>query len=123
MAKILVVADDDWVAGNLATAVSDTEVELWMCSDPRRVVEAAQQTDFDLVMADMQIGNMGGAAVVRELAAAAYTGELARIPVFLLVDRSADRYLAKQAGADGVLQKPFTAQQLRNIFSSLAATL
>ena len=42
-------------------------------------------------------------------------------PIVLLLDRQADVFLAKRAGADAYLVKPFTSQQLRAALGALPA--
>jgi len=40
-------------------------------------------------------------------------GEIAAVPLILLLDRKVDQFIAIRAGADRSLLKPFTAQALR----------
>ena len=48
-----------------------------------------------------------------------FRNEIEQAPIMLLLDRSADVFLAKRAGADAYLIKPFTSQQLREVMSHL----
>jgi DNA-binding response OmpR family regulator len=79
------------------------------------VVEAAQNHPPSVVLIDMQVGSMGGMAVVRRLREAIAMGQIEPTRLVLLLDRSADRFLAKRAGADASVLKPFTAQDLRPV--------
>ena len=47
----------------------------------------------DLVILDMQIGNMGGIAVAIDLRLEESAGRLPDVPILLLLDREADRFL------------------------------
>jgi DNA-binding response OmpR family regulator len=64
---------------------------------------------------DMQVGSMGGMAVVRRLREAIAMRQIEPTRLILLLDRSADRFLAKRSGADASVLKPFTAQDLRKV--------
>lgn len=79
----------------------------------------------NLVICDMQIGNMGGIAVTHDLRLEESGGRLGRVPILLLLDREADRFLAKRCGADGALLKPIdaatyrkTADRMINVFGA-----
>ena len=61
---------------------------------------------------------MGGMAIIRALKEDAAIEQTAALPVVLLLDRSADAFLAKRAGADAWVQKPFTPFELRNAVES-----
>ena len=67
----------------------------------------------DAVIIDMQVGSMGGMAIVRALLDAAAMSHVPRTPTILLLDRSADVFLAGRAGADAFLVKPIVAEELR----------
>ncbi len=43
------------------------------------------------------------------------------VPIVLLLDRRADAFLAKRAGANGWLVKPFTVQDLRATLAEVTA--
>lgn len=114
MAKVLVVADDVWVDNDVRGSLVDPEHEIITESDPRRAVDAAVEHSVDAAVVDMQVGSMGGMAVVRALRMATAAGELDHPRLVILLDRSADAFLARRAGADAYVLKPFTAQQLRD---------
>lgn len=64
-------------------------------------------------LVDMQVGSMGGMAITRQLREAIHAGTIPAGTIVMLLDRQADAFIAKRAGADGWVVKPFTAQQLR----------
>ena len=76
---------------------------------PRAVAELAP----DLVMLDLQIGNMGGMATCMALRLESGAGRLPHVPVLMLLDRDADIFLARRSDADGWLIKPLDAFRLR----------
>jgi DNA-binding response OmpR family regulator len=86
--------------------------------DVRPTVDAEEP---DVVILDMQIGNMGGIAVAIDLHLEAAAGRLPSVPILLLLDRAADRFLAKRAEADAELIKPVDAGTLRRTVKRLLA--
>jgi DNA-binding response OmpR family regulator len=56
---------------------------------------------------------MGGVATALDLRLEAAAGRVPDVSILLLLDREADRFLAKRASADGELIKPFDAGMLR----------
>ena len=75
----------------------------------------------DLVILDLQIANMGGIAVAIDLRLEESAGRLPAVPILLLLDREADRFLAKRADVDDQLVKPFDAGTLRRAAKRLLA--
>ena len=112
MPKLLVVADAPWVRNEVHAALTDAAFELIDLDAPHAAADVALREDIDLVIADLQIGAMGGMAVTRAIREATGDGTSPGLPVVLLLDRGADGFLAKQAGAAAWLTKPFTSHQL-----------
>jgi DNA-binding response OmpR family regulator len=113
MTKILVASDGEWVRDLVKSAFvgpGQQVVEVARGQDVRDTV-AAQEPD--LVILDMQIGNMGGVATALDLRLEAAAGRVPDVSILLLLDREADRFLAKRASADGELMKPVDAGMLR----------
>lgn len=119
MADLLLIADDEWVRNDVAASIIDPSVTLTVLDDPSEIAGTAGGRRFDLYAVDMQIASTGGMATVRLLKDAIFRGEIEKAPIMLLLDRSADVFLAKRAGADAYLIKPFTSQQLREVMSHL----
>jgi DNA-binding response OmpR family regulator len=110
---ILVAADARWVRDQVRAAFvapGQTVIEVTRGQDVR---DAFGREEPDLVILDLQIGNMGGVASAIDLRLEESAGRLDRATILLLLDREADRFLAKRADADGVLVKPVDAGTLR----------
>ena len=73
----------------------------------------------DLVIVDMQMGNMGGMAVCLELRLQESYGALDHIAVLMLLDRRPDVFLARRSGAEGWLVKPLDPLRLRRAVTAL----
>jgi two-component system response regulator MprA len=113
MPTILLVADDDWVRNDVEAALAGPGTTIQTLADPRLAVNTSHDSEPALIIVDMQVGSMGGMAVVRALKGAAGTGLIEEAPIVLLLDRGADIFLGKRSGADAWVQKPFSAQELR----------
>lgn len=103
----------------MAASIVDPSTTLTVLEDPQDIVGLAGERRFDLFAVDMQIGSTGGMATVRLIRDAMFRGEIDRTPIVMLLDRSADAFLAKRAGVDAYLVKPFTSQQLRGVMTEL----
>jgi DNA-binding response OmpR family regulator len=73
----------------------------------------------DLVVVDMQMGNMGGMAVCLELSLEESYLDVDHIPVLMLLDRRPDVFLARRSGAEGWLVKPLDPFRLRRAVAAL----
>lgn len=113
MANVMVVSDDVWVDNDVRASLTDPGTVVHSISDPRTAVAAAEEHLADVAIVDLQVGSMGGMAVVRALRSGVDSGQLHPLRLVLLLDRSADAFLAHRAGADVAVVKPFTAQELR----------
>lgn len=120
MSSILLVADADWVRNDVEAALLDPAATLTVESDPRAAAALVRSEGFEWAIVDLQVGSMGGMAIVRMLRSAIDSGEAADMGIVLLLDRDADRFLARRAGADVSLVKPFTAQELRGCLTASA---
>jgi DNA-binding response OmpR family regulator len=103
MPTVLVVADGS------ALSVGSWQIE--EIDDPRSVNDRLEESRVDAVIVDMQVGSKGGMAVVRSIRQA--TDALDRPRTVLLLDRTADQFLARRAGADASVLKPINAADLR----------
>ncbi len=109
--KILLVADSPWVINQTHAALGGSH-DIVAVGDPRHAETTLAEHSADVIIIDMQVGSMGGMALTRSLKGIVMAGEAPDAPMVLLLDRSADEFLAKRSGADTWLLKPFTAQDL-----------
>jgi DNA-binding response OmpR family regulator len=120
MPTALVVADGSWVTNEVRSALSVGGWEIDEINDPRAVVERLEDSRVDAVIVDMQVGSKGGMAIIRSIRQA--TDLFQRPRLVLLLDRSADEFLARRAGADAAVLKPFDPPELRAALALQAAT-
>ena len=113
MPKVLVVTDAAWVRNEVHATLTAPGFDLLDHSDSSDAAEQAVAEDVDVLIVDLQIGAMGGMAVTRAVREATGSAETPGLPVVLLLDRSADTFLAKRSGAASWLVKPFTSHELQ----------
>jgi DNA-binding response OmpR family regulator len=113
MSKLVLVADAPWVANEVRAALALDGWQYFEVADPRQATAIVLEARPDVVLVDMQVGSMGGMAVVRDIRQRVDH----RPRVVMLLDRSPDRFLARRAGADASVLKPFDAVTLRRAIS------
>jgi CheY-like chemotaxis protein len=121
VATILVASDAPSVRREVVSVTTgpDTEVEE-VTSGPQAVASVLADPP-DLVVVDMQMGNMGGMAVCLELRLDESYLDVPHVPVLMLLDRRPDVFLARRSGAEGWLVKPLDPLRLRRATRALLA--
>jgi DNA-binding response OmpR family regulator len=122
MTTVLVVTDEPWVRNEVHAGLTDPGYKLIDHDDPATAAAAAADEQVDAVIVDLQVGSMGGMAVTRAVRHATATDGDKGIPVVMLLDRTADSFLAGRAGADAWLAKPFTSHELMTRLAPLFAS-
>ncbi len=120
MATVLLATDADWIYDEVDAALAGDH-DVHRVRQGADVLRATGHLTPDLVVVDLQIGNMGGMAVSHDLRLEQRAGRLEDCRVLLLLDRDADRFLARQAEADGWLVKPLDSFRLRRAAAALLA--
>jgi DNA-binding NarL/FixJ family response regulator len=111
MTKILLVADSASVRNRVHAALAGADITIIDHADPKTAAATAYAEGVDSVLVDMQVGSMGAMAVSRAVRAEA--GKDNPIPVTILLDRKADAFLAKRAGASNWVSKDQSPTDLR----------
>lgn len=118
MSDVLLATDADWLFEDVAAALGGTH-DVHRVRDGADVAPAVGSVDPELVILDLQIGNMGGVATSLLIKQESRAGRLPDVPVLLLLDREADEYLASQSDADAWVTKPLNALALRRAATEL----
>ncbi len=113
MSRVLVVADEPWVRNEVHAALSEPAYTLIDHDDPATAAATAVAEKVDTILVDLQVAAMGGMAVVRDVRDQDALAGREFTPVVMLLDRAADAFLAKRAGAAGWVVKPFTTAVIR----------
>jgi DNA-binding response OmpR family regulator len=117
--RVLIASDAPQVAAQIQSVFPSSKYDVQLVSNGPDVRESCEAIPPDLVILDFQIGNMGGMAICLDLRLEASGGRLPEIPVLLLLDRRADVFLARRAGAQGWLVKPLDPIRLRKASEAL----
>ncbi len=113
MEVILIVSDSESVLEELRSALEDDETDIRELHAGEEVRLAVEQDPPDLVITDLQVGNMGGLAICLDLHLEESGGRIPHVPVVILLDRRADVFLARRAAAESWLVKPLDPIRIR----------
>ncbi|MDQ1516259.1 MAG: hypothetical protein QOE80_2089 [Actinomycetota bacterium] len=121
MPTVLVASDANWVRDHVRAALCGPGFEVIEVERGRDVRNVVEERHPDLVVVDLQIANMGGMAVALDLRLEESGGRLPHVPILILLDREADRFLARRSAADAMLVKPIDPGTLRRTVKTLLA--
>ena len=119
MQTILVASDAPTLRREIEAVISGPDVEVLSVTSGPEVVAFVAEESPDLVIVDMQMGNMGGMAVCLELRLEESYDAIDHIPVLMLLDRRPDVFLARRSSAEGWLVKPLDPIRLRRAVQAL----
>jgi DNA-binding response OmpR family regulator len=116
---ILVASDAPTLRKEVEAVISRPDLEVRAVTTGPQVVAFCAEESPDLVIVDMQMGNMGGMAVCLELRLQESYDAMDHIAVLMLLDRRPDVFLARRSGAEGWLVKPLDPLRLRRAVTAL----
>jgi CheY-like chemotaxis protein len=119
MQTVVIASDAPSVRAEVIAVIGGSNFQMIEVRSGPEVVEVVRINAPDLVILDLQMGNMGGFAVCLELRLEESYANLPHVQVMLLLDRRADVHLAKRSGAEGWLVKPLDPIRLRRASRSL----
>ena len=118
MTTVLLATDADWIYDEVDAALGGT-YDVARVRAGNQVLAAVKQIDPEVVLLDLQIGNMGGVAASLSVRLDERAGRIGARKILLLLDREADIFLARQSESDGWLIKPLDAFRLRRAVSEV----
>ena len=121
MTTILVAAEAKWVRDQVRSAFVGPGQEVVEVTRGQDVRDTFADIEPELVVLDLQIGNMGGVAVAIDLRLEESGGRLPHARILLLLDRRDDAFIARRADVDLTLVKPVDAGVLRRAAAPLLA--
>ena len=119
MQTILVASDAPTLRREIEAVISGPDREVVSVVSGPEVIASVTEESPDLVIVDMQMGNMGGMAVTLELRLQESYDALDHVPVLMILDRRPDVFLARRSGAEGWLVKPLDPLRLRRAVNAL----
>jgi DNA-binding response OmpR family regulator len=118
---VLLATDADWIHEEVDAALAGDDIEVLRVREGVDVLPTVHELVPDLVVLDLQIGNMGGMAACMSLRLDESVDLLPHTRVLMLLDRDVDAFLANRAEADGWLVKPIDSFRLRRAATALLA--
>jgi len=111
MARILAVDDSPSMRQMVSIALAGAGYEVEQACDGVEALAIAQKSRFDLVITDVNMPNMDGITLVRELRG---KPNYKFVPLLVLTTEATPerKQQGKQAGATGWLVKPFNPERL-----------
>ena len=119
MAQILVIDDEEIVRLTVSATLRHFCHDVSIAADGEEGIKLFRQQRFDLVITDVRMPGLGGPEVIKMLRSIR-----PGIPIIIIggggsVPPVGSEAFATQVGADRVLQKPFTVQELTAAMSEL----
>jgi DNA-binding response OmpR family regulator len=119
MPTVLLATDADWIFDEVDAALTGDDTTVHRVRKGVDVLPAVREIGADLIILDMQTGNMGGMATCMAIRNEEGADRLPITAVMMLLDRTADIFLARRADADGWLVKPLDVFRLRRAAQAL----
>ena len=119
MTKVLLATDSDDLAEEAFAALETEGTTVTRVHRGKDVRGIAAEIEPDLVILDLQIGNMGGVATSLDLRHEIDAGRMKPMMIMMLLDRQVDTWIASEAKVDADLVKPLDAFQLRKTAESI----
>ena len=107
--SILIVEDDEKIFELIQTHVGQLGLELDWARDGRSGLEKARSKEYQLLILDLMLPELGGMEVCRTL-----REEKNKVPIIMLTAKGEelDRVMGLELGADDYLTKPFSIPEL-----------
>lgn len=106
--RILIVDDEQDIAGFLELEFEHEGYEVTSCHDGRAALDIARSQDFDLIILDIMLPGLSGMEICRRIRTES------DVPIIMLTARHTvpDRVAGLDSGADDYLVKPFAIEEL-----------
>lgn len=119
---LIVLADKDpYDLQALQAAIAAPDREVLIVEDGENILTLAQSRSPDVVVVGSSLGQMGGFAVARELKMLSENRGVRGPKLIVLLERSADVWLANWARADAYLIPPIDPADVDRIVRDLVA--
>lgn len=120
MANILAVDDSKTIRQLISGILTEKGHNVDVAEDGVVAIELARKKQYDIVLSDVNMPNMGGISLLNKLR---LKDQYKNIPI-LMITTEGDGYKkekAKATGASGWLQKPFDPERLHAAVNNLLA--
>jgi DNA-binding response OmpR family regulator len=116
--RILIAEDDEVLARFVRQGLEGEHYTVDVLPDGEQARSVAVETDYDLVILDLNLPKLDGVSVLRHLRL-----KKPSLPVLILTQRTRveDRVQCLDGGADDYIRKPFTPDQVKERILPLVA--
>jgi len=118
MKKILVADDEEVLRMLIVDSLEDEGYEIVEAGDGAEAYEAFQKERFDLLLLDYSMPGMTGIDVIRKVRGASVNSDV-KIMMLTAKTQQSDEEIARKAGADFFLTKPFSPSKLVEIVEEI----
>ncbi|MGQ0519950.1 MAG: response regulator [Actinomycetota bacterium] len=120
MLDVVVASDEAWVRDEVRSVLSGRDdVDIHEVTAGVDILPTVLEYEPELLVVDLQIGNMGGMAACMDLRLEESADRIDHVAVLMLLDRRPDVFLARRAGAEGWVLKPLDPIRLRKAIAAL----
>ena len=117
MKHVVLVEDDEPISDVFQLIFKDTDYQITNLEDGKKIISGEISTP-DLFILDKNIPGMNGLEVCRFIK---NSGKFKQVPVVMLSANLNIAELAKEAGADDAIVKPFSLKKIRETVSKYTA--
>jgi DNA-binding NtrC family response regulator len=113
--KALVIDDEQIVLDSVSKILASENFEVDVSLDSCQGIDSAVQREYDIVLTDIRMPNIGGMRVLRDVRRAKPSLPIVMLTGYATVKSAVQ---AMKLGASDYLEKPFTPEELLNAVSS-----
>lgn len=121
MSKKALVVDDSYTMRNMVSlALKESDFDVVTANDGVEALDAVNDTPFDIVITDINMPNMDGITLIKELRA---KSDFRFTPILVLTTEGGEdmKKQGKEAGATGWIVKPFDPKTLMSAVNKVCA--
>lgn len=107
--KVLVVDDEKLIVKGIRFSLEQEGMEVTCAYDGEEAVEAARNTEFDIILLDIMLPKLTGLEVCQQIR------EFSDVPIVMLTakDNDLDKIMGLEYGADDYITKPFNILEVK----------
>ena len=107
--KVLVVDDEKLIVKGIRFSLEQEGMEVTYAYDGEEALEAAKNTEFDIILLDIMLPKLTGLEVCQQIR------EFSNVPIIMLTakDNDMDKIMGLEYGADDYITKPFNILEVK----------
>lgn len=107
--KVLIVDDEKLIVKGIRFSLEQEGMEVTCAYDGEEALEAAKNTEFDIILLDIMLPKLTGLEVCQQIR------EFSNVPIIMLTakDNDMDKIMGLEYGADDYITKPFNILEVK----------